>query len=234
MFRLINRADFDAALVEAAVAAGAELRTGAVVTGIDDEPGPAAPGVTLQIRGGAGGARPDASSRADGSASRLGAYVGVAIGQVDLGLEGEFPAPDARWERDGPARLGAGSGLVRLGFSRRATCSPSASSARANTRRRCGRTTPGCSSGSACRASPRWCRPGTSPAYARRIHRCGAGAVLVAGDAAGLLEPWTREGISFALRSGRLAGEAAARGRLDAYPPAVSVPWNPRSLPAGC
>jgi len=37
------------------------------------------------------------------------------------------------------------------------------------------------------------------------------GRVLVAGDAAGLLEPWTREGISYALRSGRLAGQAAAR-----------------------
>ncbi len=38
----------------------------------------------------------------------------------------------------------------------------------------------------------------------------GRGRVLVAGDAAGLLEPWTREGISFAVRSGRLAGHAAA------------------------
>ncbi|MGW0901365.1 geranylgeranyl reductase family protein, partial [Streptomyces goshikiensis] len=37
------------------------------------------------------------------------------------------------------------------------------------------------------------------------------GRVLVAGDAAGLLEPWTREGISFALRSGRLAGEWAVK-----------------------
>jgi flavin-dependent dehydrogenase len=37
------------------------------------------------------------------------------------------------------------------------------------------------------------------------------GRVLVAGDAAGLLEPWTREGISYALRSGRLAGEWAVR-----------------------
>ncbi len=36
------------------------------------------------------------------------------------------------------------------------------------------------------------------------------GRVLVAGDAAGLLEPWTREGISFALRSGALAGHSAA------------------------
>jgi flavin-dependent dehydrogenase len=47
------------------------------------------------------------------------------------------------------------------------------------------------------------------------------GRVLVVGDAAGLLEPWTREGISYALRSGAWAGEAAARGDLDAYPDAV-------------
>jgi flavin-dependent dehydrogenase len=36
------------------------------------------------------------------------------------------------------------------------------------------------------------------------------GRVLVVGDAAGLLEPWTREGISYALRSGLWAGEVAA------------------------
>ncbi len=49
------------------------------------------------------------------------------------------------------------------------------------------------------------------------------GSVIVAGDAAGLLDPWTREGLSFALRSGCWAGEAAAAaasgsGRaLDGY-----------------
>nr|BFE77131.1 hypothetical protein GCM10020092_104320 [Actinoplanes digitatis] len=37
------------------------------------------------------------------------------------------------------------------------------------------------------------------------------GRVLVVGDAAGLLEPWTREGISYALRSGTWAGQVAAR-----------------------
>jgi flavin-dependent dehydrogenase len=40
----------------------------------------------------------------------------------------------------------------------------------------------------------------------------------VVGDAAGLLEPWTREGISYALRSGWWAGEAAACRDLDRYP----------------
>jgi len=47
------------------------------------------------------------------------------------------------------------------------------------------------------------CRAADSPLVAGRI--------LLAGDAAGLLEPWTREGISFALRSGTLAGVAAAQ-----------------------
>ena len=53
----------------------------------------------------------------------------------------------------------------------------------------------------------------------------GLGRVLLAGDAAGLLEPWTREGISFAVRSGAAAGRfsaSAARtgdddGALDGY-----------------
>jgi len=45
------------------------------------------------------------------------------------------------------------------------------------------------------------------------------GSVLVAGEAAGLLEPWTREGISFALRSGAMAGEAAATAARAADAP---------------
>jgi flavin-dependent dehydrogenase len=59
------------------------------------------------------------------------------------------------------------------------------------------------------------------------------GRVLVAGDAAGLLDPWTREGISFALRSGRLAGSAAAAAvggdpaALDAYPLRVDTVFGP-------
>jgi flavin-dependent dehydrogenase len=51
------------------------------------------------------------------------------------------------------------------------------------------------------------CRTPTSPV--------GSGGVVLAGDAAGLLEPWTREGISFAVRSGVLAGTVAAAGRAD-------------------
>jgi flavin-dependent dehydrogenase len=45
---------------------------------------------------------------------------------------------------------------------------------------------------------------------AHAVVAAAPGRVLVAGRRAGLLEPWTREGISFALRSGALAGAAAA------------------------
>ena len=65
-----------------------------------------------------------------------------------------------------------------------------------------------------------------------------AGNVIVAGDAAGLLEPWTREGISYALRSGALAGEFAAKAAnagdpkatgssLDGYVAAVNATLVP-------
>jgi len=54
------------------------------------------------------------------------------------------------------------------------------------------------------------CRTADSPLYRDRV--------LVAGDAAGLLDPWTREGISFALRSGTMAGQAAASAAQAASP----------------
>jgi flavin-dependent dehydrogenase len=50
------------------------------------------------------------------------------------------------------------------------------------------------------------------------------------GDAAGLLEPWTREGISYALRSGTWAGEAAAHGDLPAYGKKVAEELVPEMI----
>jgi len=66
------------------------------------------------------------------------------------------------------------------------------------------------------------CRTPSSPV--------GRGRVLLAGDAAGLLEPWTREGISFATRSGALAGAAAAAGptgAVERYRAALAVDLLP-------
>ncbi|MFF5113128.1 NAD(P)/FAD-dependent oxidoreductase [Streptosporangium sp. NPDC000509] len=46
----------------------------------------------------------------------------------------------------------------------------------------------------------------------------GSGRVLLAGDAAGLINPLTGEGIFYALLSGRLAGEAAVQAADDPLP----------------
>jgi geranylgeranyl reductase family protein len=225
MFRLINRAEFDAALTEAAVAAGAELRTGAVVTGIDDAARPGAAGVTVQIRGSAG-VRARTVIAADGSASRFGGYVGITPGQVDLGLEGEFPAPDDRWAHTvlldwGPVPGSYGwvfpkGDVLTVGVigSRRDAAQLRSYYTRLLERLGLTGVTPLVQTGHLTRV-----RTPDSP-----LRR---GRVLLAGDAAGLLEPWTREGISFALRSGRLAGEVAAGDRLDAYAPAVERTLEP-------
>jgi geranylgeranyl reductase family protein len=60
-----------------------------------------------------------------------------------------------------------------------------------------------------------WPIPSLSPAGFRSLTVSGPGWFL-AGDAAGLVDPITREGIYFALRSGELAAEAALSGKPGA------------------
>ncbi|MGW2015003.1 geranylgeranyl reductase family protein [Streptomyces sp. NPDC001927] len=214
LFGLINRPEFDAGLVEQAQKAGAELRTGVTVSRVEQH-GPAVPdrrtvavvladGETLLARAVVG---------ADGSAGRIGAHVGVKLDQVDLGLEAEIPVP-ASVAEDWKGRVlidwGPMPGSYGWVFPKGDTLTVGVISARgegAATKRyledfiaRLGLAgfEPSISSGHLTR-----CRSDDSP--------LSRGRVLVCGDAAGLLEPWTREGISFALRSGRLAGEWAVR-----------------------
>ncbi|WP_093839742.1 geranylgeranyl reductase family protein [Streptomyces aidingensis] len=214
LFGLVNRPEFDQRLVEYAVKAGAELRTGAAVQRVEQH-GPAVPdrrtvavvlagGETLLARAVVG---------ADGSASRIGAHVGVRLDQVDLGLEAEIPVPPEVAE-DWSGRVlidwGPLPGSYGWVFPKGDTLTVGVISARgegAATKKyledftaRLGLSgfSPAVSSGHLTR-----CRTDDSP--------LSRGRVLVCGDAAGLLEPWTREGISYALRSGRLAGEWAVR-----------------------
>lgn len=51
--------------------------------------------------------------------------------------------------------------------------------------------------------------------------RLATGRVLLAGDAAGLVDPLSGEGIRQALKSGRLAAEAILGGAIEAYPAEV-------------
>ncbi|WP_173317528.1 geranylgeranyl reductase family protein [Streptomyces fulvorobeus] len=214
LFGLINRPEFDAGLVEHAQKAGAELRTGVAVVRVEQH-GSAVPDrrtVAVVLTGGET-VLARAVVGADGSAGRIGAHVGVKLDQVDLGLEAEIPVPETVAE-DWAGRVlidwGPMPGSYGWVFPKGDTLTVGVISARgdgAGTKRyledfiaRLGLAgfEPTISSGHLTR-----CRSDDSP--------LSRGRVLVCGDAAGLLEPWTREGISFALRSGRLAGEWAVR-----------------------
>ncbi|MDI3404714.1 geranylgeranyl reductase family protein [Streptomyces cavernicola] len=214
LFGLINRPEFDKQLVEAAQKAGAELRTGATVSRVEQH-GPAVPDrrTAAVVLSGGETLLAHAVVGADGSASRIGAHVGVKLDQVDLGLEAEIPVPETVAE-DWKGRVlidwGPMPGSYGWVFPKGDTLTVGVISARgegAATKRyledfiaRLGLAgfEPSISSGHLTR-----CRSEDSP--------LSRGRVLVCGDAAGLLEPWTREGISYALRSGRLAGEWAVR-----------------------
>lgn len=216
---LVMRADLDAALVDAAADAGAEVRTGQLVRSVS-------PTGTVELRGGQR-LRADVVVGADGSASRAGVLVGVRCSQVDLGLEAEFPArATGRWDGRllldwGPVAGSYGwvfpkGDLLSVGVIGPRTASAELRRYYRDFRKRLGldRVEPVTDTGHLTRV-----RDPDSPLR--------AGRVLVAGDAAGLLEPWTREGISYALRSGRLAGESAAAGRPEDYPTLITRALGP-------
>jgi geranylgeranyl reductase family protein len=207
---LVDRADLDAALLSKAVEAGAVPRLGCTVTSLREEPD----GVVLTTSRGPIRARTVVG--ADGSASRVARHVGVSMDQVDLGLEVELDAGDQAGAWAGRVHLDWGStpgsyawvfpkgDVLTVGvISRKGTPTLTreylsefvAAQGLQNARvvRESGHLTR--------------CRTPQSP--------LGKGRVLLSGDAAGLLEPWTREGISFAVRSGRLAGQAVGRFVAD-------------------
>jgi geranylgeranyl reductase family protein len=220
LVKLVRRDEFDAALVDAAVAAGAVVFDNTIVTNLTAEDD--AMRVTTRNRG-------DLRARivvgADGSAGRSSAYVGVVLDHVDLGLEVELVAPDDQ-SGDWASRIlvdwGTIPGAYAWVFPKGATLSAGVIAERGNpdltrsylrdflARLGLDRQQTVVSSGHLTR-----CRTPGSPLYRDRV--------LVAGDAAGLLEPWTREGISFALRSGTIAGRAAAAAAAAASAPAVAA-----------
>ena len=201
---MVLRADLDAALVQVAVEAGAELRCGVTVTAYEQD----ATGVRVVTRDGS--LRAGAVVGADGSGSRAATHVGVVCDQVDLGLEAELPTPaGADWAGRVLLDWGPVPGSYGWVFPKGDTLTVGVIGSRAD--------------GEAMRAYYRsfvaslgldLATAHVDGGHLTRVRAAGSplvrGRVLVAGDAAGLLEPWTREGISFALRSGALAGAAAA------------------------
>ena len=224
---MVRRTEFDHAWREAARAAGAEIRQNTQVRGIEQDAGSArvllADGSSVTARVVIG---------ADGSAGVTARHVGVTFEQQDLGLEVELAATEADraawrgrvlldWGRE-PGSYGwvfpkddeltvgvimtKGKGAQTKDYLSRLLAQQGLTGR--EVRRDSGHLTR--------------CRTPDSPLR--------KGRVLVVGDAAGLLEPWTREGISYALRSGTWAGDAAARDALDDYPAAVRAELLPEML----
>jgi geranylgeranyl reductase family protein len=217
---MVLRSEMDLALVDVAVAAGAELRTGVTVGAYSEDEGV----ITLGTNEGPIWAK--AVVAADGSAGRASGYVGVVCDQVDIGLEAELPTPPGSdWEGHVLLDWGPVPGSYGWVFPKGDTLTVGVIGAKEQ--------------GEAMRAYYVDFLASLGLDRATAIHDGGhqtrvrapgsplrRGAVLVAGDAAGLLEPWTREGISFALRSGRLAGLAAATD-VTGYDAAVEAELGP-------
>ncbi|MFI2652840.1 geranylgeranyl reductase family protein [Micromonospora fulviviridis] len=211
---MVRREEFDDRLRAAAVAAGAEVREGVAVRAVEQDPDE----VRLRLADG-DTVRARAVIGADGSSGVTARHVGVTWRQVDLGLELELPIPPAeqdRWRGRVLLDWGPVPGSYAWVFPKGDRLTVGVIAERGE--------------GERTRAYlrdfvARLGLSGMAPEHdSGHLTRCRAedsplrrGRVLVAGDAAGLLEPWSREGISFALRSGRLAGEAVAGGDLDAY-----------------
>ena len=219
LLAMVTREEFDAALADRAQRQGAVLRQQALVRAVDQTADSASArladgsAVTAKVIVGA-----------DGSSGVTARHVGAQFAQVDLGLELEIAVP--------PAAARSWAGRVQLDWGRMPAsygwvfpkgdvltvgviaARGQGEATREYLREFTGRL--GLAGYEVIRDSGHLTRCRTEGSPLRR------GRVLVAGDAAGLLEPWTREGISFALRSGALAGEAAAKAAVADAPAAAA------------
>jgi geranylgeranyl reductase family protein len=212
LLTMVLRDELDDALRRAAAGAGAVVRERSAVRAIRQDENAAyvrlADGSEVRARVVVG---------ADGSSGVSARHVGTEFSQVDLGLEVEVPVPEAI-QREWRGRIlidwGPIPGSYGWVFPKMDRLTVGVIASRGQGERtkeylrdfvdhlELGSFEPIHDSGHLTR-----CR--TNESSLRR------GRVLVAGDAAGLLEPWTREGISFALRSGTLAGTFGAKAALS-------------------
>ena len=224
LLAMVVREEFDAALLKRAEENGAQVRQRAQVRAIEQGDGHA----TARLADGT-----EVTARvivgADGSSGVTARHVGAEFDQVDLGLELEIAVPEAvarQWS--GRVLLDWGAIPASYGWvfpkGDRLTVGVIAArgqgdATKAYLREFVGRL--GLAGFEAVQDSGHLTRCRSDGSPLRR------GRVIVAGDAAGLLDPWTREGISFALRSGTLAGRHAAQGDPEGYVAAVNAALVP-------
>jgi geranylgeranyl reductase family protein len=225
---LVQRERFDHALVQAAVAAGVTFRDSVVVKSVEEADGL----VTVTTDGSL--LRAHVVIGADGTSGRIGRYVGVQNRGTDLALEVELTRTTQSRAFDGSIAFDWGSapGSYAWVFPKEEVLTVGVIQAKGEPQQTrdyldSWLQTTGLDTLETERSSghlTQWRAP-DSPLR--------LGSVLVAGDAAGLLDPWTREGLSFALRSGCWAGEAAAAAAsgdgdaLDSYSRRVLVELDP-------
>jgi geranylgeranyl reductase family protein len=211
LLSMVLREEFDDMLRKVALEAGAVVREHAMVRSVtecaDQARAKLSDGSELSAKTLVG---------ADGSAGVTAKYVGVEFAQVDLGLEVEVAAPgpiQQEWRGRilidwGPIPSSYGWVFPKADRLTVGVIAPKGTSQQAKKYLRTFVDRLGLASYPYLYDSGHLtrCRSETSP-----LRR---GRIIVAGDAAGLLEPWTREGISFALRSGILAGASAANASL--------------------
>jgi geranylgeranyl reductase family protein len=212
---MVRRDDFDHAWYQAVVALGATVRQNALVRAITQDDSTAT--VTLSD-GTAITAR--AVIGADGSAGITSRHVGVTFQQQDLGLEVELAAGErdrAEWRGRVLLDWGPCPGSYGWVFPKDDELTVGVIMAKGH-----GAETKQYLQDLVARLGLADRKVVRDSGHLTRCRRPGSplvkGRVMVVGDAAGLLEPWTREGISYALRSGTWAGEVAAGGgELTAY-----------------
>lgn len=201
---MVDRERFDQANVDAAKDAGAEFRDGANVRSLADEDGH-----TRLILSDGDEILGRVVVGADGSGGRVGRHVGVVIERADLGLEVEVPRRPEDAATGVLLDWGPRPGTYAWVFPKEKTLTVGVIE-----RKGYGEQTRKYLDDWVARLGLHTTDDDRSSGHLTqwRAHNSPLrrGSVVLAGETAGLLEPWTREGISFALRSGEWAGIAAA------------------------
>ncbi|MEA5121839.1 MAG: geranylgeranyl reductase family protein [Propionibacterium sp.] len=209
----VSRIEFDSWLVDLAKTAGATFRDGCGVRSVEQD------SRCVRVRASNGEIL---TSRflidASGTSSRIAKQIGVKLRTIDLGLELELKdnPESSEWRQRIHLDWGKIPGSYAWVFPKKDSLTVGVIARKgtpdqtrhylADFSKRVGldsRAVLG-TSGHLTR-----CRDHRSP--------LGDGRILLVGDAAGLLEPWTREGLSFATRSGSLSGRIISQAlREDA------------------
>lgn len=208
--QMAYREELDSWLVDEAIRAGAELWSGTRGKSLEQHPD------HVLLHTDKGVFRAQALVVADGTSSALARALGTQMAQVDLGLEVEVEAGGhaARWAERlhldwGPLPGSYGWVFPKGDLLTVGVIAEKGVPERTRNYLKQFLETTGLAGARVVRESGHLtqCRSDTSSLGERRV--------LIVGDAAGLMEPWTREGISFALRSGTLAGALCARVIAD-------------------